>query len=605
MANDYQLIENTLINTTGEGALLPSLSRCFGPWDSTAAFESYLSSSFRISTSSIPVGLEIGVKIASNAGGTQFAVQRYEWAKPAGINGSGYWKLKDIIPHVIEFAGIVIDPVVISSSTMAQCTKDMVFYNEEDGTFVATTNGGNSYFSLWNNYFDYGMVDDGSVYPHEGKLYIDSSTGQMFYATSGELSPYGGGSGISSELLEELERLKTLNIRFSGNSLIIYDETEGKDKSYNLARGGEESDEDVYDTPTISLSYTTPISYQDSSTNNPTILVEQDYTPAGGTAGTLTYRSVNALRSAGAVVSFEMGDGSDPAFSVNNNGVLSVGANTENTERTATVKVSVTLNGQTASYTTSTITQGAAKLYITAIEYPHRYLDNYSSGVVSVGSSDISVTLSNGTTTNLGAYIALSTDVRETFTLSCENTQGASFNGETGAISYTPPTLLTNFFTNNPTGVINTLFIALVQEGRQDIDCFYDLFEYQTLSSTDSMTVLNNTGGKTSQGKENQLQYYVGRYTLTGDGTTAGIAVNAGDYVLVTIPQVGNWYWLWESGVGDIHALTGSAIISVARGLASSDWMRTVITKVQNSGELSIGYYSTYKPLTYKKISFV
>lgn len=573
--------------------LHPSIESTFGPWDSIEAFEEWLGGMG--SSVSIPNGLPIAVK------GSDGRISIKRWTVPNVPNAVPYWKNESGESPVIPIAGVIEVGRSKGSSSIDEGNSSNVYYIENHEVLGLVPSGSTSdsvveYYPIWKGCLEYGVVGNGEVTPLENKLYLDTSTGQLFYASDSEVDPYI--SDDIEELLDEVRRLKGYNIRFSGDSLIVYDATSKTDKVYNLAEGREESGEDEYETPQITLAYPASVSADAKSLSPSSFLVTQAYTPVKGTPGTLRYSTVASLQSvAGAGnVAFSMAEGSDPAFSVNaQTGVVSISANASGSARSGAVTLSVTLNGKTAEYTAATITQNVPLLYITAVEYPEAdALDSYTEGAKTVAAADINITDSTGATYSLATYLAKSTSTeREAVSFECTRSYGSELNGETGALSYNPKSIFTNFDSyviqsGEGKGSIGSIEIAVKQNGRADIAVLFNMFRYADVNSLESATALSGFGGSTDSSSTTTIKAKSGCSLITG------ISVTAGDVVLFNLPDAGHWNWVWETSSN----VTGAA--TAKRGVASSAFGTSAMMKVLNTGVLSIGYYDSYKPVSYK-----
>ena len=414
---------------------LKSVNVFDGPWDSIDAFTEWWNGATR--NRPIPAGTVIGVTEGTNVG-------KWCWIVPEG--SSGYWKNLDYVNSVIEFAGVVSDITITLQTYSAEGSRATVFYDEATGTFVVKS--GSKYYSAWQNGYSYGAIDGGRIYPHEGKLYVDISTGQVFYATSNELEPAPGGS-IDSELLAELQKLKAMNIRFNDGVLTMYDATANRDKQYNL-------DEQVvvsYGTPSISFGYGTITSNGGtySPDENNRLIVTQDVYHNGSLYDTLTYQTVTSLKNAATSVGFTV---SGTGFSVNSStGILTVQANSGSSERTGSVTLGVVLNGVQAAATIELTQPAASVTTLTASEIIY----DTTSVVGSTYSSAPKIKGNNGTT--YASLSAFNQAGGETLTFSCASLYGASVNSSTGVISYNPSTVL-NAFVADVDNIVDSSGIA-------------------------------------------------------------------------------------------------------------------------------------------------
>lgn len=578
--------------------LHPSIESTFGPWDSIEAFEEWLGGVG--SSVSIPNGLPIAIK------GSDGKISIRRWTVPDNPNFPPYWKKENNESPVIPIAGIIETGRSKAATSILEGNSSNVYYISNHGVLGLVTSGSSSsgsvieYYPCWKGCLEYGIDDgEGYVVPFEGKLYLDTSSGQLFYASTNEIDPYVADD--TEELFEEIRRLKSLNIRFSGDSLTLYDSVSRTDKTYNLSRGGsEESSEDEYGIPVIALSYSGSINSNGTNTISPTILVTQSYQLANGSNGNLRYSTVSSLKKAASSVTFEIVEGSDEGFSVSTGGVLSAEENSTGSTKSAAVKITVTLNGETATYTTSQVSQDKAKLYITAIEYPApEALDEYTTGVISVEASDIEVTASDGETYDLETYLEMSTTTdREPVSFECTNGYGAEFSGSTGEITYNPKSILTNLNeyviqSGEGKGSIGSLEITVKQNGRTDIMVFFNMFNYSNVTSFSSYTTIPNIGGSTT-GDEKTIS------TKAAYSALIGPSISVGDIILVNFPEAGHWNWLWEVGSNKTTLTSNDTAI---RGIKSSSFGTSALFKVLNNGKLAISFENNLKPISYKVVT--
>lgn len=138
----------------------------------------------------------------------------------------------------------------------------------------------------------------------------------------------------------------------------------------------------LYGTPSVNLSYPSGNTSAAGGTKSPTLSYSQTKTPVGYSGTSYTASSVTS----GATVKYEVASGSATVNSTS--GVVTWGASTSTSERSATIKVTVTLNGKSNS-DTATVKQNANTSTTTEYETP---------SISSVSSKDVPA--SGGTTSN-------------------------------------------------------------------------------------------------------------------------------------------------------------------------------------------------------------
>lgn len=408
-----------------------SVDAFYGPWESLGEFGSWWSETF--AGVDIPAGTLAGVINDTN-------VDRYCRIVPAG--GTAYWKKLNYINSVIEFGGVVSGVTISSGTAGTMGNRATVFYDEDSDTLLLKS--GNSYYGNWTNSYDYGEVDDGRIYPYEGKIYIDITTGQMFYATKADLEPIEGGGSLSQELVEELIRLKSLNIRFSEGVLRLYDSGDDKDKEYNL-------DEQVvvsYGTPSISFGYGTITSNYStySPDENNRLVVTQAVYHNGDLFETLTYKKVVDLKGA-----FVDGDSlefkaSGTGFSVSaSTGKLTITANTDTESRKGYVTLVLKLHGISASHTVEVEQPAEAITLLTAQEIL------YQTGAISGGNYITIPQIKGSNGTIYAGVTAFNQAGGESLTFECDSLYGATLGFSDGKLTYAPSTVYNAFISEEMT----------------------------------------------------------------------------------------------------------------------------------------------------------
>lgn len=226
---DYNTKQYAIIAGTEGGGISPSASRLYGPWESEDDFLEYLQLITGDNNPTIPEGVTIGVR---KDDGT---IVKETWV--VSSETGGYWRQDAWSMGVICLAGVASEGISKETSTSTVGTSENIYYYEDINRFGLSTDGGVTFYPIWQNYTEFGDLDENdTVLPFNGRLYAVPSSGQMLLGTDADLEDIEG--GISNELVAEIERLKALNIRFSGNTLSIYDEDSQTTKSYDLDQGG-------------------------------------------------------------------------------------------------------------------------------------------------------------------------------------------------------------------------------------------------------------------------------------------------------------------------------------------------------------------------------
>lgn len=478
-----------------------------GPWDTIEAFETWWNET--TDGEALEAGVVIGVRNDTN-------VDRYCWLIPTG--SSGYWKKLDYLGSIIEFAGVVSDVNVTLSVYNIAGNRATVFYDETTGTFIIRA-ANLKYYSDWKNFHEFGELDeDERVYPYEGKIYVNITTGQLFYATSNELSPVEGGgisldddqqaavdSGITAELVDELKRLKAMNIRYvrSKDELTITDAsvedvTEGT-QTYDLSEGGGSTS---YGEPTVTLSYAESVG-NTASTLDPSILVVQRKVK-GDSETTLSYDSVSGLVDAGATVTFSLVQSASGVSINSQTGVLTFSNNTTGGIKVVQVAVAVTnVNevGLDGSATSNEIRQG--KVYIKSVSYGEPVSDGNGGYTISP-----IYTASNNETYTYAEYVAADIS-KETFSFSVSSSSdlyGAVLNSTTGAITYNISTMLSGLSGGD---IITTTNLKCNQSNVDALSVRVPaLFDYADESEYVAFNEwINNVGGDTTDDNPTTVAY--------------------------------------------------------------------------------------------------
>lgn len=576
-----------------------SVDAFYGPWESLGEFGSWWSETF--AGVDIPAGTLAGVINGTN-------VDRYCRIVPA--SGTAYWKKLDYINSVIEFGGTVSGVTVSSGTAGTMGNRTTVFYDEDSDTLLLKS--GSNYYGNWTNSYDYGEVDNSRVYPYEGKIYVDITTGQLFYSTSNELVPAEGGgsvdfnneeweaidSGITAELVEELRRLKAMNIQYSFNKNEITLTDGNGTQAYNLSTGGGTTN---YGEPTVTLSYAESIG-NGGGTLEPTIQVTQSKV-VGESSTILSYGSVNAIKATGATVEFSLEQGV-AGISINpQTGILTFAENTSGTLKIVQVVVTVTnVNGAglDGEATSAEIRQG--KVYIRSVAYG----EPESNGDGSYTVSPI-YTASNGETYTYDEYVAAEIS-KETFYF--EVTEGSSMYGATldtdsGAITYDTSDMLDAL---SGGGIITMSFLNCVQSNVNTITIDApDFFGYtgkEGYVANDSW--INNVGGNKTDDTVTTLAY---RANCSAAPSVAAVKDDVFYFKLDVTSNYATHAWFLETqsaafAAGDAAYAKGQSysVSNVENIIHTGQAKGFIIYKVKDDDAAYLTYSGFRKALGYYKI---
>lgn len=576
-----------------------SVDAFYGPWKSLGEFGSWWSETF--AGVDIPAGTLAGVINGTN-------VDRYCRIVPA--DGTAYWKKLDYINSVIEFGGIVSDMAVSSGTAGIMGNRATVFYDEGSDTLLLKS--GNNYYGNWTNSYDYGEIDDGRVYPYEGKIYVDITTGQLFYSTSNKLVPAEGGgninltddeweaidSGITAELVEELKRLKAMNIQYSFNKNELTLTDGNNTQTYNLAEGGGSTN---YGEPTVMLSYSDSIG-NSGGTLNPVIHVSQSRV-VGESSSTLSYSSVSEIKSTGATVEFSLSQGAAGVSINSQTGVLTFTENTSGALKIVQVSVNVRnvnevgLDGEADS---NEIRQG--KVYIRSVAYG----EPESNGDGSYTVSPI-YTASNGETYTYDEYVAADIS-KETFSFEItegSSMYGASLNTTTGAVTYDISDMLDGLSGGE---IITTSFLNCVQSNVNtitvDVPDFFGYTGEDEYVANDSW--INNVGGNKTDSTVTTFAY------RSGCSAAPSIAAVKDDVFYFKLDVTSNYAthaWFLETQgaaftAGDAAYAKGQSydVNNVESVMHTGQAKNFIIYKVADSDAAYLTYSGFRKAMGYYKI---
>lgn len=117
----------------------------------------------------------------------------------------------------------------------------------------------------------------------------------------------------------------------------------------------------VYGSIDVTLSYSASNIPNTGGQYVPSISVRRNYT-IGEVSGYDSYTSISAIKNAGGSVSFALVSGASNTFSVSStDGLITVSANSDTSEKTASVKLTVTFEGKSGNATSNILTQDAAE----------------------------------------------------------------------------------------------------------------------------------------------------------------------------------------------------------------------------------------------------
>ena len=608
------------------GDIAPSVSKLFGPWANEAELVAFLSDPEVTGEEGVSISIpDATISAFVNAsGGYDVKI----WEHNEGI-ADGRWRTLIKGKGVIHIAGVIEDPCTsMAMTTNSEATSKDIYYIKEDNRLGYMLENGTNYYPVWKNYADFGSFDNDHVKPYDGQLYV-TDDGQMYLGTTAVIDEDGGGSyifnsdqlaainsGITAELVAELQRLKDMNIRYDStdHSLTLTDKNVSpvETNTYDLENSGTVI---TYGTPDITVSYGTIASYGD--TVYPEISVSQVVYTNGEQSDTLEYDNLTDLAAAlkvGDSITFGYATDETDRFSQLNSstGEIEALANTGNANKEVDIVLTVKLNGMTGTGET-TVVQSSSKLYVTGLSYERVNVSTRMGSTIEVTPN---VQLSNGTTETLATYLARPTSEREELTLSRDGaSQGESFDSSTGEISYTPSTILTNLDEGE---TISKVTVVLEQDGRQDIKAYFAMIDYADTDfrPLNTLTQRDTLGGSATLNEEVGDHYeLIIQKNQTKRSLVTGLAVSEGDIIVVKIPDNGAWYWIWETS--SIVPANPSATITdestavgcvTYKGFRSSSEVGAIVYKVKSaSAVLSIGWQhggtiETHRPTGYLKV---
>lgn len=466
-----------------------------------------------------------------------------------------------VIKDVIVIAGVKTSGTELSG-TGGEATSSEVYYYSEKGVLGFSINGGTSYYTRWANENEFGtfMIWDPNyssgnysgnlkgVVPLINRLYLDSSTGDVKFCSDRELQDVASSfvptsaqenamnSGITKAKVESLDALIALGLtsaditelrRLKGMG-ISHDATNDlltiNKKQYDLSGGGGSTPVEItYGTPTVTLSYPSNIS-NEGGTYNPEVTVTQPVNKNGTFDHNDTYSSLSELiNEVGQEnVSFEY-VGSTRFSSLNaNNGQIVVNQNESSSTKTVTIKINVTIHGNTVNDTDEIVQNGSTsqnKIYITKVEYDTAGLTD-GNGYTTILPT---LTASDGNTYSVNTYTALGSANIESFSFGCDNAYGATVNSSTGAITYKVDTMISNILPGN---YIRNIHVKLTQEdsshNKSAIEV--DILNYDVSTMTELLTLAGVRCG--SDGGAIHKDSSLGLSTIT-------LELNAGDVIAI------------------------------------------------------------------------
>lgn len=445
------------------------------------------------------------------------------------IVGSGDIVIKD----VIVIAGVKTSGTELSGTGLEGSASNIYYYSEK-GVLGLSNNGGTSYYTRWANENEFGtfMIWDPNyssgtytgnlkgVVPLINRLYLDSSTGDVKFASDKELQDVASSFiptsaqesamnsgitkakvdkldaiialGLTSADITELRRLKNMNIQHDAtNDLLTINK-----KQYDLSGdGGSTPVVITYGTPVVSISY--PTISNNGGIYYPTISVSQPVNYDGVLHHNEEYDDVDELIEAigKANVVFSYYDSSTTRFASfdSENGRLEADENVTENTKTSRIKINITMHNVPAT-ADCTVTQNASstqnKLYVTKVEYKTAATSNGD------GSSTMvpTLTASDGNEYTVAQYTALGSSNIESFTFVSGNTYGATLNASTGAITFNLSTMISNLAAGS---YIKNILVNLNQENssHNKTDIQVNFFDYDVSQMTELLTLQGVRGG--------------------------------------------------------------------------------------------------------------
>lgn len=355
----------------------PSIDSRFGPYNSISeAYSAVGPDGYGKIISGMPFG------IIEN----DDSVTVYRWTVTGGTEED--YERADF--KVIQFGGVVNDNVNIrQTSSDYSADASEVFYIKNRNSFCYKD--GLLYYVNWKNRYKW---EDDELVPYDDVLYLDISANALYYFGGNKLvllsqsvekvselendakyiteegikdipvdslsmtasQKNALNSGITSDLVTELAKLKGLNISFANDVLSIFDSATGKTKSYTLGTPVTYT----YGTPTLEFEYPTTVGVNGDILNLTSFEVTQEVTGSDSSSDTLTYSSLAELVAAGGSFGITL-DSEYDTFSVNEQtGAITVEPNSVETDKTAVVTITVSINGKSVTADSDTITQDAA-----------------------------------------------------------------------------------------------------------------------------------------------------------------------------------------------------------------------------------------------------
>lgn len=542
-----------------------SLDVRFGPFESVAAAYQNVGPN---GLDAIYAGLPFCV-VANNK------VEFYKWTKTTNPTVNDVEKivpdLKTINGKLIVGNGdIVIKDVIVIAGVKTSGTElsgtggtgdaTTVYYYSDKGVLGLSINGGTSYYTRWANEGEFGtfMIWDPNyssgtytgnlkgVVPLINRLYLDSSTGDVKFASDKELQEVGSSFvptnaqenamnsgitkakvnsldalialGLTSADITELRRLKNMGIAHDAeNDLLTINK-----KQYDLS-GGSTPVVITYGTPVVSISY--PTISNNGGTYYPTISVSQPVNYDGVLHHNEEYDDVDELVEAigQANVVFSYYDSSTTRFASfdSETGRLEADENVTENTKTSRIKINITMHDVSAT-ADCTVTQNASstqnKLYVTKVEYKTAATSNGD------GSSTMvpTFTASDGNEYTVAQYTALGSSNIESFTFVSGNTYGATLNASTGAVTFNLSTMISDLAAGS---YIKNILIDLNQENsshtRHDIQV--NFFDYDASQMTELLTINGVRGGSDGERLYKGESYGLSAVTLS---------LNPGDVVV-------------------------------------------------------------------------
>lgn len=535
----------------------------FGPFSSIAEAYSAVGPN---GTDTIYAGLQFCVVANGN-------ITFYKWTKTNNVTVNDVEKivpdLKTINGKLIVGNGnlVINDIIVIAgiktsgtelSGTGAEGSSSNIYYYSEKGVLGLSNNGGTSYYTRWDNEDEFGtyMIWDPTyssgiytgnlkgVVPLNNRLYLDSSTGDIKFASDKELQDIDSNfvptsaqqsaldSGITSVKVAALDALIGFNltsteiekIRALLNMGISHNATTDiltiNNKQYDLSAGGT-SVVVTYGTPVITISY--PTISNNGGTYYPTITVSQDVYKDNVLDSPIEYNSVNDLIQAIGQnnVVFSYYDNSVDRFASfdSEDGRLEADPNSTENTKTSRIKISITMNGVSGD-ADCTVTQSASivqnKIYITSLRYDTAGLvdgEGYTTLLPTLVASD-------GNEYSYNTYTELGASNIETIAFSCSTNYGATVNSTTGAVRYK----LSDMISNMSSGTyIKNITVTLTQENAShNKSTSVNLFDYNTSEMTQLLAISGVRGGS------NPGYIYKGQ---SNGLSSISLSLNAGDVI--------------------------------------------------------------------------